>query len=440
MTGETNSKPADNTAMPHLRRNFVLGVINGALFTFAETLTDPSLVIAWFLANLSASNFLIGLIVPLRDAGWYLPQLFTSRKLSSQAYKMPLYSDMAIVRVVAWIVITAAAFMLRSPGALIACFLVMYTIYSLTSGVAGLPFMDITAKTIPPRQRGAYFGERLFWGGLLSIGAGYFVEMALGGRLGLSFPANVGALMLGTTLTSTIALILFTRVVEPPDPAPVEMAGLWDHLRLAMQVPGQDRNFGLYLIARIALMIGSIATPFLAVYATQTLGANPGMLGIYLGARTAASLISNRWWGKLADQNSGRLVMQLSASQALAAMLIALGLVPFAQALALPRNLWPWIYAPVFILLGGSTAAIGVAGNSLMLNLSPDNRRAIYVGFANTVLGIALLLTALGGLVVDLAGYQGVFALAAACCVLGMVAVARMKNTPEEAQVWLETS
>lgn len=410
----------------------MLGILNGTLFTLAETLTDPALVISWFLARLGASNFLIGLIVPLRDGGWYLPQLFTSRRLGTLTYKMPVYRAMAFVRTLTWIIITIAVFWVRSPALLLACFVTMYAVNSLAGGIAGLPFMDITAKTIPPRQRGRYFGERLFWGSILSIGGGYLVKLALEGQLGLAFPANVGLLMLLTTILTAIALTLFIQTIEPPTLAPVQATSLGNHLRLALRLPVRDHNFRLYLLARIALIIGSIATPFLAVYATRQLGASAGMIGIYLGARTASSLLSNRWWSWLADQHSGRLVMQSSAIQALAAMLIALTLAPIAQTLKLTPSIWSWLYTLVFILLGSSNTAIGVAGSSLMLNLSPEDERSLYVGFANTLLGIALLLTSFGGFVVDLTGYAGVFTLAAACYGVGILTIARMQDAPGE--------
>ncbi len=401
------------------------------LFTFAETLTDPALVLAWFLSNLSASNVLIGLVAPLRDAGWFLPQLLTSHWLGRRAYKMPVYRAMAIVRVTTWVVITLAVLFLRSPDWLIAFFMTMYTVNSLAAGVAGLPFMDIVAKTIPPRQRGVYFGERLFWGGLLSIGGGYLVRQVLDGRIGLGFPANIGALMTGTTLISALGLLAFMQINEPPD-STTQVISLSEHLRRAWHMPGRDRDFGLYLVARIALIVGGVAVPFLTLYATRQLGASPGMLGIYLGLRTAASLVTNRLWSRWADRRSGRLVMQSSAFQLLAAMVMALTLVPLAGVLRLPSGLWPWFFAPVFVLLGSSNAAIGVAGSSLLLNLAPEDRRSVYVGFANTILGLALLFTGAGGLIVDLTGYHGIFLLAIVCCALSMVAAARVQEVRAE--------
>jgi len=51
------------TAQRHLKRNFSLGVLNGAFFNFFSALQDPSLVLSWFVSQLTTSNFLIGLIM-----------------------------------------------------------------------------------------------------------------------------------------------------------------------------------------------------------------------------------------------------------------------------------------------------------------------------------------------------------------------------------------
>ncbi|MBN1954383.1 MAG: hypothetical protein JW900_04950, partial [Anaerolineae bacterium] len=56
------------------RRSFALNVFNGVAFEFAERLIDPPLVLTWFVGQLTSSNLLVGLVVPLGDAGWFLPQ------------------------------------------------------------------------------------------------------------------------------------------------------------------------------------------------------------------------------------------------------------------------------------------------------------------------------------------------------------------------------
>ena len=72
-----------------VRRNFTLGVLNGLFVGLGEALMDPTLVQVAFVNYLSASPLLVGLVVPLRDGTWYLPQLWVSSHLQSQPHKLP---------------------------------------------------------------------------------------------------------------------------------------------------------------------------------------------------------------------------------------------------------------------------------------------------------------------------------------------------------------
>jgi hypothetical protein len=416
----------DAQAAPHLGRNFTLGVLNGSLYSLAETLTDPTLVLTWFLSRLSASNVLIGLVVPLRDVGWFLPQLFIAHSLARLPKKMPAYSSAALVRALAWAAMTLVVLTLREPSILIAAFFIPYVINSFAGGWAGLPFMDIVAKTIPAERRGSFFGARLFVSGALGIAASLVVRYALSEKLGRTFPANVGQLLAIGALFAVVALLSFTFVIEPPGEV-VQSVSLSAHLGRAAKLPQRDNNFRLFLITRVSLMLAQMATPFFAVYASRELGAGPDMVAVYLAANTAASLLSNLAWSRISGWRGNRAVIRLAAGVGLAMALLAWLSAPIDRALAL-TSVAPWLFALVFAMVGAFQSGTSVGGMSLLLDLAPPSDRALYVGLANSVLGVALLSTSAGGLVVDWLGYRGLFLLAAGCYVVGLGAALRLRE------------
>jgi len=409
---------------PHLRRNFGLGVLNGALYTVAETLTDPVLVLTWFLARLSASNVLIGLVVPLRDVGWFLPQLFIAHSLARRPKKMPAYSAAALLRGLAWTTMAVVTLTLREPSVLIVAFFIPYVLNSFAGGWAGLPFMDIVAKTIPAERRGAFFGSRLFLGGALGIAGSVLVRSALGEQLGRAFPANVGQLIAIAALIAVVALLSFVFVIEPPGEV-VETASLSSHLGRAVKLPRRDTNFRLFLITRVSLMLAQMATPFFAVYASRELGAGTDMVGVYLAASTAASVLSNLLWSRISYWRGDRAVIRWAAGLGLAMALLAWLSAPIDRAFALTA-IAPWLFALVFALVGAFQSSTSVGGMSLLLEIAPPSDRALYVGLANSVLGVALLATSAGGLLVDWMGYRGLFLLAAGCYAVGLGAAMRL--------------
>ena len=61
---------------PHVvRANYRLGVVNGVLFTFGDSLTSAGLVLALLVRQLGGSLALVGLLPALQSGGFLLPQL-----------------------------------------------------------------------------------------------------------------------------------------------------------------------------------------------------------------------------------------------------------------------------------------------------------------------------------------------------------------------------
>ncbi|MEM1409145.1 MAG: hypothetical protein AAGG79_00180 [Pseudomonadota bacterium] len=62
-------------------QNFFKHVGSLSLTKSADGLIDPKLVLSWLLTHLGAPTALIGALVPIREAGALLPQMFTAAKL-----------------------------------------------------------------------------------------------------------------------------------------------------------------------------------------------------------------------------------------------------------------------------------------------------------------------------------------------------------------------
>ena len=61
--------------------NFFTHVASLSTSKISDGLIDPKLVLSWLLTTLGAPTWLIGLLVPVREAGALLPQLFTAAAL-----------------------------------------------------------------------------------------------------------------------------------------------------------------------------------------------------------------------------------------------------------------------------------------------------------------------------------------------------------------------
>lgn len=424
----TNGMPASS------RRSYFLGVFNGAAFTFAETLISADLVLTNFISKLTTSNFLIGLVVPLRDASWYLPQLLVSSYLQYRDRALPLYRRLAILRSATWLGMAVIVFAVRdrNPAILLLLFYALYTVYSLASGFAGLSFMDVVAKTIPSRRRGAFFGGRLFFGSLLGLAASALVDAALGGTLGFPYFTSMALLMFVSWIVATVGLAAFAIIHEPAGEVRQEPSTLQQHVRRAARLPRANRDFRLFLGGRAFLLLAYVAAPFYGVYATRELGADDRVIAVFLAARTITFLVANPIWARASDRRGNRIVILAASAVGVFLPVTALAARPMLELVGAPVEQWGFLYVPVFVLWGLFESGMGVGANNLLLDLAPSHDRSIYVGLTNSVLGVTLLCTTFGGVLVDLVGISGVFVVATACYISGVVAIARMREPRSE--------
>ncbi len=408
-------------------RNFVLGVLNGLFFTLAETLIDPTLVLVAFVSRLTDSPILIGLVAPLRDGGWFLPQVWLSGYVQSLPHKLGLYRRTALLRAGAWAAMAAAVFVIRDPGWLLAAFFGTFGLYALASGAGGLAFMEVVGKTIPPNRRAVFFAWRLFLGGLAALGAAGVVRGLLDQQLGLEFPENFGWLF-GLGLPFAVAgLWTFSAIAEPPDPVVQPRATVWSQVRRGWAILRGDAAYRRFLAWRACLMVAGAAVPFFAVYVQTRLGGSLAMVGAYLATYTVTSLAANVVFGRFAARLGNRGILRaatlagLLMSATVAALLVTAWWQPLAPAVAAA-----WLL-PAYALAGVRESGLGVSTQPLLLEIAPVEARSLYLGFTNSLLGLALLSTGLSGVVVATFGFAALLGVALVANALALWVALRLR-------------
>jgi len=406
----------------YLPRNFWLGVVSGVAYNVYIVVLSIGLVMTWFLSELTDSNLLISLLIPIEFGGWYFLQLLMSGYVQSRPYTLPLYRVMGMVRLIALALLALLTFLIDDRGTLLAVFFACFTVNALASGIAALPFLDVVSKTVPPRRRGMYFGWRRFLGGVLGLFGGLLVKTVLAPDFFLGFPDNYAFLFLLGLLIASVLVGAFSLIREPPGVVHPRHFSLSDQLRRAVGLPRQDRSYGYYLGIRLAVAAASFAVPFYAVYARRVLDAPEDMVGTYLIGSTAAAVLSNLFWGQLGDRLGNRLLMRVVAFSALFPPLLAL-LLPRLPGLGWEANL---IFTLVFVFQGAHYTADAIGSTNYVMELAPAVERALYIGFGNAVAGLALFASPLAGAAVDWLGFQPLFLFSLICGLVAVVLALRL--------------
>jgi MFS family permease len=160
-----------------------------------------------------------------------------------------------------------------------------------------------------------------------------------------------------------------------------------------------------FIWARLCLIIGRIAEPFYIIYITEQLNLPKSTSGILIAAGAVAAALSNMLWGRLGDRKGMQWLLSFTGSLAV--------LPPYGTHIILP-----WILL-ISLMIGMSADGIGIASMTFLLEVAPAAQRPLYMGLANTLLGIGAIVPIIGGVLITTVGYAGTYCIAAIFCSIG---------------------
>lgn len=385
-------------------KTFFLGVVNGVLFSTSEALVGGTTVLPTFISNVTSSKVLIGLSGTMSVAGWFLPQLVVANLIEPVKRKKPIYVWSGVIRILTIWIIALSVLLLRSAaaGRFVIIFFSLYSVYVIAGGVGGIPFMDIVAKEIRAHNRGSFFGARMFFGGIMAALAGIYVRNVLANK---PFPDNYATLFITASAIISAAIISFCLADEREGVVPEKVTPFKKFLRRGPLLLKDIKSFRVFLVWRVLLGVWMMAMPFYIIFARERLGLPEESVGVFLSVQMVGMVVSNLLWGRLSDRIGNKIVLNLTAAASAACPLIVL----LATAWAPLGGMFG--FGMVFFFLGSTLSGLSVGHHNYMLDLSPESERPTYLGFMNTFLAPAMLLSALGGYVVELTSFEVLFAI-----------------------------
>jgi MFS family permease len=381
-------------------RNFFIHLFSQIATKTGDALSSPRLVLSWLLAGLGVSPGIIGLIVPVREAGSLLPQLAIGSFVRRSPVRKWFWVAGSVAQGLTVAGIAVVALLLRGAAAgwtIVA----LIALFSVARGLCSVTGKDLVGKTIPKRRRGRLSG--------LSASVAGAVTVLFGGALALVGPDHLPVYVFALFVAAAGALWLvaagtMARLYEQP--GPTEHGG--NALRMALaslRLLRRDRMFARFVTARALLASTVLSMPFYVLLARDATGDRAATLGLFIIASSLATAISGYTWGKLADRSSRKtLVIAGAAASAVGVVAYALGTQTGGAPAAGTAS---WIYAVLFFVLSLAHTGIRVGRKTYLVDMASAEERASYVAVANTVIGVVLLLSgSLGVLATFLSSYE----------------------------------
>lgn len=369
--------------------NFSAHLFSLSLTKMGDGLSDPKIILTWLLQALGAPAFMAGFLVPIREAGALLPQLFIAAYIRSLGRRKFVWAAGSAVQGLAVLGMGVAGLLLEGgqAGWLI---LLLLAVFSLARSACSVAYKDVLGKTVTKSARGTVTGTAN------SLAAGFVLLFGLAlasGFLERSLTVVLGALFLAGFLWLTAAAA-FLRLKEVPG-ASEGGRNAFDVALSQIGLLKSDAPLRRFILARAFLMASALSPPFLLMLAAGEGGAF-GALGAFVSASALAGFVSSYVWGRLSDRSS-RKVLFLAGCLTFLSLLLALLMRHWeaGSGWLLPLWLFVLMIAHQGVRLGRSTHIVDMAG---------EEKRAAYTALSNTIIG---LLLAAGGAFGLLAAYTG---------------------------------
>jgi len=399
----------DSNVESELRRNFALGLIQGAFMRLAHTFIEGSTILSAFVLRLTNSGVMVGLVNSMMPAGWMLPQLFISNLIEHKPHKKPFYILGFSIRLVSWVSILLFTLIIGdiSFSTLFIGFILLYAIANLSMGISTVPFTDIVSKVIPPTKRPRFFSSRNFLGGVAGFLAGFLVKHILEKNGGIAFPNNYVLLFGLSIIGNAIAFCCFVMIREPVEPVRKKRVSFREHLKIGPMLLKTDRDYRILLLTRVFMTIGFMSNPFYVPYALSKLNAEESVIGLFISVGMFSGIISNIAWARMAEKRGCRLVLMSCAFSAMLAPLVA------ASVKYVPGEFQILTFLLVFAINRIVYSALMMACTTYLLDIAPSEIRPTYLGFLNTIRFPLTFAPVLAGGLLKVISYQTLFVISA---------------------------
>lgn len=372
--------------------NFLRHAVALGLSKTADGLSSSKLILPWIMTHLGVPPALIGLLVPIREAGSLVPQLFTAATIRGLPQRKWAWAYGALGEGVGAGIMFISAFFLSGIAAGLGILLGL-TILALSRSVCSVAYKDVLGKTIGRGQRGTVVGVAA------TGAAGAMIIFAL---LLIVFSAQRAAIVTASLALASLAWIvagvIFAMMAEDRG-AQEGGANGWRAALSHLDWLRKDPQLARFILARGLLTSTALAPPYIVILASGESGDALEGLGALVLASALAGVVSSYVWGRLADRSS-RYVLMLAGLMGAGAIVLSVVFKSVglgASLLAMPLALFGLMVAHQGVRLGRSTYLVDMVG---------EDRRAIYTAIANTVIGGVLLASAVFGGIASLFGAE----------------------------------
>ncbi|MFW5814518.1 MAG: MFS transporter [Spirochaetota bacterium] len=346
-------------------------------------------------------------------------QLLFASFLHARQRKKPALLFGINLRVVALAAAGAGIAFIGTDRSIIPVVFVTMSLFALSGAFAGVSYTEIMGKVVDQAHRRTFFVNRQTATALGLLVSAIATRLFLGAT---TFPNGYVLLFVmaaGFLLVASGGFWVIREPVGPPPTAsnPNGKPGMLTALREVPRILARDSNMRSLILAVNLGALGFTAIPLLTALAHHSYPVEPATVGWFVIIQVLGQLGANVVWSRVIRRGGFRLVLRTE-------LILLASLLPLSLVVSAVAPLWA--YAALYLIVGAVLSAQRLGVEATLVQISPDDSRALYAGvFGAANLGTALMPLATGSLVSAL-GFIPVFAGAAVFALVALVPAGRL--------------
>jgi len=377
--------------------NFWSFLWHAGFLALAKNFMDVDTIIPAMLVEAGGGAMHIGIMTAIMLGGSSFTQLFFAPYLSNQTYKKKYLLAGINTRIFALAGLGGLLFLLKGEqvGYVLWLAFLFITLFSLAGAFANVSYYDILGKSVNPQKRKTFFSSNQIISGVIVLGAAFLVKKVLVWK---DFPVNYALMFfIGGTLL-LLASGGFWNIRETV-PSTMKISGVKNFIHVMKQELKSNKKLLHFLGFINTQGIAISFLPFVILYAKENFQTQSSDTGNFLLFKVLGIVFVSL----LVLLGAKKLKYNVLLYSNVALTLLLSGLAWGISGIDGLKY--------IFVVGGVVYSLYTITMNGLLLEISGNENRALYTGFAGAGNILPALFPLLGGTLIQLFGFKAFFAL-----------------------------
>ena len=386
---------------------------HAAFLALAQNFMDVDTIIPSMLIDAGGTSFHVGLLTAIMLGGSSFAQVFFTPLLSGKSEKKKYLLFGINLRVIALFGLGGLLFWYRSQGdnsAIIWFIFILITLFSISGAFSGISYSDILGRSIIKENRKSFLSLRQAISSIGILASAYFASKML---TRFEYPMNYSWLFLIAAFALFIASLGFWKIKEVPGPV-LDIPSIKSYFSIIIKEIKNNPRLKNYLILVNSLGVSIAIMPFLILYGKEHFEFDNSDIGLFLLLKVSAGVI----FGTLLFFYSSKVkYTSLLYMVTFLALLIPVSILLYSN-----QNLFGF-----YFFIGGAFYTLyKVAIEGVLLEISDNHHRTIYIGIVGIGNILPTLFPIIGGWIIPTYGFSYFFLLFIAIIIFSIFVIRKL--------------